>query len=362
MANPKWKPTKMCATDAKAKFRLDDDDLARIAVEYKTNPYRARGPSMRLYLIGDVEELSRIVGGEREVARREAEAAQAVEDERLRLERTQAAAAMAAWTEPRVEVHGSAACPLTSLPTDILELVTTKLAARLEPGGVIGPTAIARDLCNVAGTCRDLRAAAYSGFRELARLVPTLPEGTDWRTVFADPMSLKAVDLRDAARSLGLRVGGIKSDLAVRIAAHHGLKARAPACEFPDAVASVTAEKRLAARRARGPMMDALACVYQSMTAKYEIPSLYEASRAYLHVPGWTLAVLRDRVRETCPDMASLLEVVRKLHTDPLPTVREQRAIECGCGPGRLVARECTKGMCGACCRSAPGACHRHAR
>lgn len=360
MANPNWKPTKMCATDAKAKFRLDDDDLARIAVEYKPNPYRSRGPPMRLYLIGDVEELSHIVGEEREVARREAEAAQVVEDERRRMESIQDAAAMAAWTEPRVEVHGSAACPLTSLPTDILELVTTKLAARLEPGGVIGPTAIARDLCNVAGTCRDLRAAACSGFRELARLVPTLPEGTDWRAVFADPMSLKAVDLRDAARALGLRVGGIKSDLAVRIAAHYGLKARAPACEHPDAIAAVTAEKRLAARRARGPMMDALACVYQSMTAKYEVPSLYEASRVHVH--GWTLAVLRDRVRETCPDMASLLEVVRKLHTDPPPAVREQRTRECGCGPGRLVARECTKGMCGACCRSAQGACHRHAR
>lgn len=45
-------------------------------------------------------------------------------------------------------------------------------ASKLEPDGGVGPSIIAHTLCNIAGMCKQFRAASRQGCKRLAEYVP----------------------------------------------------------------------------------------------------------------------------------------------------------------------------------------------
>lgn len=110
------------------------------------------------------------------------------------------------------------------LPLDVLEFVMYKLA---KPDRVHGPSVICQDIMNARMACWQLNRAATHALTYLNSLLP-LPAADSvnisWDAVIQNPMSLTVHELKQAARKLGLPVGGTKAELIIRNLKAFGLQ------------------------------------------------------------------------------------------------------------------------------------------
>ncbi|KAF8057151.1 PIG-K [Scenedesmus sp. PABB004] len=178
--------------------------------------------------------------------------------------------AMPARMEPQRAAHGDGEAPgLPALPPACMAGVLLQLARTLEPGGVRGPSLVARGCANAALACQALRGAlppalaalaAAAADLELLRLEPgqqhTLAQGRKlasagawsgvvarlqalpgergwsfWQHVVSEPAALDDDQLAAAVSELGLAASGSKAETAARLLAAFSLSgpARVPA-------------------------------------------------------------------------------------------------------------------------------------
>ncbi|KAF6261940.1 hypothetical protein COO60DRAFT_699338 [Scenedesmus sp. NREL 46B-D3] len=250
---------RLCASYAKAQFRLTDADLKKLKdVKCEPNPHYPGGYPMKLYLVRELEELARAkqeskarLAGDKE----ERAAARALE---ARARKVAAAAAAAQTAQlfgsrgPREERHGS-----LQLPDTCLASIMAHLAGSMQPGGLRGPSCVAGELAQASLVCWDFYHAAHQGFQALAQATDSLQQHPPpqcleskllhglaalpgpaalggwafWDSVVQQPASLKLTQLKDAARQLGVMVTGTKAELMLRLLGGFGLAApsRAPA-------------------------------------------------------------------------------------------------------------------------------------
>eukprot|EP00877_Chromochloris_zofingiensis_P013157 jgi/Chrzof1/8095/UNPLg00140.t1 len=198
---------KICAMTAYREHGLVDADLSRLECELVRNSCYG---SMRLYNEEDVmraaEEKQVMIENERRAV-----AAKRKHDAVLTLSRLEAV--------PSIP-HGDVA-----IPQEVLELVMSSLADMLEPHGIRGPGMIAMDIVN-AGLCsRDFYKASKVGLTRLAQLVGVaFPTNIDWDRLTCHPKSMKLPDLKNAARFLGARIGGVKAEVIVSVLGALGVK------------------------------------------------------------------------------------------------------------------------------------------
>ncbi len=234
-------PVRICATTAKARYRLRDSDLRLLHCDRYINPHYRSAAPMRLYYEEDVQELAGEVAAERALARERAPLLAAEKAAAIKAARRADVEALAAYA-PAVVVSETGDCGLP-LPTDTLEHVARLLGGSVEPTGVRGPGIVARDLCSMAATCRELRVAARVGFAALASGTD-IHGGTDWATLLRAPTSMSGVALRAAARERGVPVSGSKADLAMRLLRDLGVRTRPSAHASPAALLAVANERR----------------------------------------------------------------------------------------------------------------------
>lgn len=280
--------------------------------------YRCASP-MRLSVEADVLRLPALLAAARD-GRRCAVSARAI--------REAAEAECAAYAG----VRGGPARPAPAagpLPSDVLGVVLRKLAASVELDGIRGAGVVARDLCHAAAASKLMRAAAQDGFAELGRQAER--DGgrawPGWDRFFEAPLALRARELKDAARDAGVAVGGPKAVVAARLLSH--LRTPFPPRAPASAVLAVSRER-------------------------YAVGLPPAAAHRMALLGLLTRAMRSGTRRDACFAAAAIAGSMASLPEPPGPA---QRACRCG----NLAASACAKRLCVHCCRSAPGACQRHA-
>ena len=84
----------------------------------------------------------------------------------------------------------------TPLPLDLRTRVLEHLCTDIEPKGVRGVSVIARDICNVGMTCKELYVSARQAFHLLAALCrPIVSDAmeAEWAACFKVPQCPEAV-------------------------------------------------------------------------------------------------------------------------------------------------------------------------
>jgi hypothetical protein len=201
---------------------------------------------MRLYLKEDVISLAALVKDERA----ENALILAVVKERMSVARSALALqkkedAKSFMVEYNKEYEFQDPVSKMKIPTDILEIVMEKLATTHTL--LRGPTAITRDLCNIALVSREFRLASQSGWRALADMpgYTKLTVSVDWVRVLTDPLSMQGPQLKEAAKALYIPVSGTKAEVALRILNELHVKTQvAPSARFsPNAIKFVFGER-----------------------------------------------------------------------------------------------------------------------
>lgn len=162
---------RLCVTFAKAQYRLTEADLQQLTdVVYEPNPHYPGGHRMRLYLVRELEELAR-AKEERQALLANTKEQRAAERAAATKARKAAAAAAAAEAAQRFTLqpqkegrHGS-----LQLPDTCLTNVMACLASTLEPGGLRGPSCVAKELAQAslcAGTSTTQQSTASQRSRK----------------------------------------------------------------------------------------------------------------------------------------------------------------------------------------------------
>lgn len=169
---------RLCVTFAKAQYRLTEADLQQLTdVVYEPNPHYPGGHRMRLYLVRELEELAR-AKEERQALLANTKEQRAAERAAATKARKAAAAAAAAEAAQRFTLqpqkegrHGS-----LQLPDTCLTNVMACLASTLQPGGLRGPSCVAKELAQASLVCWDFYHAAKHGFTALAEAASSLQQ------------------------------------------------------------------------------------------------------------------------------------------------------------------------------------------
>ena len=232
-------PRRICATDCRRHYGLTDDDMAELPCIVKPNPYYRSAGVMRLFVEDEVALYAR--------AKVKRLAEEAVETARRAVERDAElrARAIARFDAYRSSEPLAFAPPRTGLPldADTLGVVLARLAGTADPAGVRGPLIVARDLCNAAAACRQMRAAARDGFEALGDLLPDA--APELALLLSRPRDARLPIVRDAAASVGAARWGNKPDVVCRILDRLGLRdARPPAHVDVRVLAACAAERR----------------------------------------------------------------------------------------------------------------------
>lgn len=219
------KPKKICASTAKADFKLTDRDLDSIGCEYVRNPHYRCAPAMRLYLLSDVIKLSEEKQRRLEYNETHWEQIQA-EKKKQKLEQKQKE-----LTEIRTKV--SHICSNTvkqdkkegtmMLPRDVLENIMDCLVSQYECFGIYNCNMVTKDLMALSEASMDLKNVV----REYA--VPKLSTKIRWRKRLTSdietaldkcisvPNQMKLTELKMGCSILKEKVSGTKAELIHRI-------------------------------------------------------------------------------------------------------------------------------------------------
>lgn len=139
---------------------------------------------------------------------------------------------------------------LTNLPIDVMEKIIERLA-KIE-SYFHGPTATARDLCNVSSMSREWRIVAKRSFQFIPLTSYRNTVSSRRRTRFADwslllkyPSDIKRSPLKRAALSRCLSSSGSKANLAVRILASLNINVpcRPSVYQCPDVLYAIVKER-----------------------------------------------------------------------------------------------------------------------
>lgn len=109
---------------------------------------------------------------------------------------------ISSWQKPAKASKSEA----TPLPIDLWTRVLDRLCDDLETEGVRGFSAIARDICNVGLTCKELHSCTENAFRRLSQDCAPVQLENEWITFLKDPSHAKVDEMKALARSLDNRV------------------------------------------------------------------------------------------------------------------------------------------------------------
>jgi hypothetical protein len=366
---------KVCASTCRSNFGLSDVDLARINVEFRRNPRYRRSAPMRLYRVEDVRDLDETVAQERE-ERRQREVTDAIERAaRESRSKDDARAALEAYGDGGV-TFGAPATGI-GLPLDVVEAIAEDLACTSDVNDELrGPLDAARDLANFACTCREFRTGAVRGFDAMAVRAPPMPPNIDWVRVFHDPRACKVDELKLAARSLGVSLGGTKAVLFFRIVGANDVAAMPAA---PPSVVCAVALDRRARLTSNHPIARALPlgrrvapevlALSRDLFRVGTLPEAHDLVRARFG----TLAAMRrhvarvndvwlegERVHEAEreAERVAKAEAVRASFMARSEPFQAPRDGDCVCG--QTASPTCANGRCGTCCRRLGRVCSRH--
>jgi len=247
---------------------------------------------------------------------------------------------------------------LAHLPPDVLELILSHVVHPIELNGVRGPTMVLRDIFAASSACvalRRARAPALVSFtREAVAGDVCAVLHCDWNRLIRSPMTFKALQLREVARALDVRVSGTKSVVAERIRTDaFGLRTPVPP-ELDVLIArALFLEKKEGAVQVRYKF-DRICALFH----RYH-PTVRDTSFEFKYVYG--AAQLRDHVAPHFPTLELLdAELVRLLDVE-----RNYRDIhpprpQLYCRCGNMAAHACKQKRCYYCCRRQSDLCVRH--
>lgn len=219
------KPQKICASTAKADFKLTDRDLDSIGCEYVRNPHYRCAPSMRLYLLSDIIKLSEEKQRRLEYNETHWEEIQA-EKKKQKLELRQKE-----LTEIREKVSHISSNSVKQdrkegqmmLPRDVLENIVDCLVSQYECFGIYNCNMVTKDLIALSEASIDLKNVVRdyalpklcSRVRCRKRLNNDVHAALD--KCISAPNDTKLKELKMACSVLDLKVSGTKAELIYRI-------------------------------------------------------------------------------------------------------------------------------------------------
>lgn len=254
-------PGRISATKARHCYKLTDSDLSELKdVLTVENPVYPTSYPMRLYRIQDCQALldkknEQWEAGAEERAAKHAAKAEAIKKRKMAALATVQGFAPTGRKRLTSSSSNKSARGENQLQVAALELVMEVLVAQLEPGGVVGPSAVAGWISRAALVCWDMFIAAQYGYSLLEDAVAKLKQRTPhwkshsprrqqlvarlahlpgppdvggwplWEALVRRPMSLTLLQLKTAARFLCIaNIGGTKPELILRLLPKLGLK------------------------------------------------------------------------------------------------------------------------------------------
>ena len=379
------KPVRICATDAKRIYGLNDVDLSQVACELRRNPHYSSAAPMRLYLIEDVLNIAK---HKEERQKYEADHHAEIVAERVAARKQQAQNAKEAAAARVGTIVASITTSVRdesepwswpNIPQNVLEHVMIQLANGVEPRahGIRCFSAVAKDIANLAISCPDFRAVASTGYKALAAKVESLEPGfvRAWdltnschlhtnvdkiiQTLQLDefvenPMKLTVLQIKALANQLYLPMTGTKAQLIVRI--YDELDLGTHSTIMPVTLMLKIKEERL---------VDAFSFL-KCIVKQARVPEL--------HLEAWLYATFEMRSFALC--RMSKASFVSALVAKNMTTFEEvhgalrlfmkakhQQELHLCIRCTQFAAPTCSMGMCGTCCcRDTSTICKRHKR
>ena len=375
-------PVKLCASDAKSTYKLNESDLAELACEFRRNPHYRSAPDMRLYtdvdLRGAVQrKLERLREEAALRAAAEVRRASAAKEEKARTKSLVKTFRDASVSASASTSAGARDSDSIDLPPDILKKIASILASSLEVDGVRGPGIVARDVLNFGMACLDTSkvvgdAIASIGEASCEWEASRTGAITDWDRIVADPTSFKLPELKEAARGLGVKVSGTKPELVMRVLGEFGIDRPRPGANAK--CLSAVHEERTTRVRFSGatgsPSRKGFATL--SSVEASDLSGLPLVKLAATSVREFRDALVRRGIA-TEADLKPAIEerqrlLLEKRRADEIVRQRveaeraterrrriDQRAASVGhaihsCVCGQASAKDCTNSVCGTCC------------
>ena len=359
------KVERICATTAKQKYGLNENDLAEIECIYTRNPYYRSAPQMRLYIEKDIIEISEKKKLRAQYLEKHAdEIAAAKKDEKAK-EVQAANEIVKEFSKPESMTNKSGTFPL---PYDVLKCIFEIIIQEYEPSGVRCCQSLVKDLVNISETCWDFRNVVKDyAIPDFDTKVATLltDNDTDWEKVLQEPSSLKLPDLKQAARTLNIKVSGTKAELILRILQEFQLTK-------PSIIPAMLKYRIIQEKYCSHDIVQVLLrrSVETLKTAQREgyISGLVEIfSKAYgsenyasacdvLITNGITsIHDLQVKEKELQEEIEKIIKVKRYAYF-----VKMRETIPNMCECGQYFARDCANRLCGTCCNKLGHKCYRH--
>lgn len=208
--------TQICASEARVRYGLTDEDLSSIRVEYRRNPHYSSAPAMRLYHETDVARLS--------AAKKRFLAAQA---QKLVTQREDAKEAVAAFGDSKPPALSAGAFPL---PPAVVGKIFEHLGRSTHDSRLDGhPCLVAQDIVHAALACRDFYNELETGLQVLSRTCVARfyhekeDDYAEYDSLIVNPTAYTSKTLRSFARKLDTFRNGTKAEMVVGILQGFGL-------------------------------------------------------------------------------------------------------------------------------------------
>lgn len=337
----------MTATRAKSRYGLNERDLDALDCLRVPNPhFRDSAAPMRLYEVEQLVSLSK-----RKIAQKEAAARAKPELLRAKKEAAKAQAAEAAdVVRPFKESKAaSAAEPLGGDSPLSIHAWALVLRAVAFTDPLRDVCLAARDVCQAAGACRDMRLGAKHVLHELAATVRPQPSPQAVALVTA-PTTLTVPSLKAVCSGeLKVAVSGTKPKLILR--ALHALGLQRPDPQAPMALL-LEARRQRKSRVCSGDYQFVCLLVNRAQAVTQYDDPLYAQLRMRSDLTVWQA---RRFVAERFSTWASLLEAeaeawAAQARALELAAEHKRRQALFACGCGNTIARECLHRLCGKCC------------
>jgi hypothetical protein len=249
-----------------------------------------------------------------------------------------------------------------------LRCIFEKIVQEYEPSGVRCCLSIVKDLVNISETCWDFRNV----LREFtipdfdSKVATSLSNSTtNWEKVLQEPSSLRLPDLKQAARTLDIKVSGTKAELILRILQEFQLTK-------PSIIPAMLKYRIIQEKYCSHDIVQVLVrrSVETLKTAQREgfISDLVEIfSKAYgsEHYASACDVLIRNGIT-SIPELQvkekELQEEIEKFTKEKryayFLKMRETIPNMCECG--QYFARDCANHLCGTCCNKLGHKCYRH--